>query len=1062
LPGVSVAVRGASPAVGTITDADGNYTLSGVNSNATLVFSYIGFSSQEVAVGGRSTVNMTLAENVSALDEVVVTGIGQARRRGDITGSIGTVSTEQIEKSTSLTPEMALQGQVAGVTVTSGGSDPTSRPTVRVRGVSTFGYADPLYVIDGIPVVEGGAGVNIDAVNGGTLRGPVNIYTLINPADIETMSVLKDAAATAIYGVRGANGVILITTKRGQKGKVRVDFDAQQGTVQVPKTHDVLNTQQYVDFFTKSYAANPDLLNGVPRSMYRADHPDFGPIYDPTNTARYIGNNPTTDWQDVVQNKDAGIANYNIRASGGSESTTYNFSAGYSKNDGPLLGNSAERYNVSSKIISQVNKYIESGLNVRLVNENSQQGLNNYSPDAAFRGTPFQQLYDPNGWRGYAGLYNYTGPITKATDFTDPTQISKRWGPNFTSYDNPLGQLAASDNNDNHQTILGDIYVQVQPIAGLRLKGTFGGQNLRIDSRNFTDENAWQFGQTPNNPYQNVTAYTPGGVYNSVAFRDGKTVSLQSSFNASYTKTIATKHNIDLLFDASQQVFRWDIFSASGFVDNSDEMRRGFGGENVTDVGGGVQSKYALIGYLGRIAYNFNNKYYIEGLVRRDGSSRFAPQNRWGTFPAFSAGWRISQENFMKGFSFINDLKIRGSYGILGNEQTTAGWRYLSLPAPSAPSYALGNNHTNNIGVAYRSIANIDLTWEKKYSGNIGFDAALLNNSVNLTVEYYNQVTKGIIQPFSPASSFGVADAVDVNIADVLNRGMEFTLGYNKKFGEIGFNASANLTTLKNEVLKLADNNRADRFSGREVGRPLGFIYGYQVGGIFQDDAEAAQYFKDVPNDAGREKRAGDIWYKDLNGAPEVGSNEVNVGPDGKLNSNDQTYLGNTIPKLSYGLNLGSSFKNFDLSVFFRGIGGVQRYNYARAGGEGTGAYGRNLLTSVLNSWTPENRSTTMPRAVYGDPGDNFRFSDRYVENAGYFRLQNLTIGYTLPKSLVAKTRALQNLRLYATGINLFTVTSYTGLDPDTAPASSQQNDQGGGRLGFATRQFLFGLRAAF
>ncbi len=711
-----------------------------------------------------------------------------------------------------------------------------------------------------------------------------------------------------------------------------------------------------------------------------------------------------------------------------------------------------------------MNKYVEAGLNIRLVNENSQAGLNSWGPTSTYEGTPFQTLYDPKGPFGYAGLYNFTGPITNNTDFS--SDITKKFGPEFTDYSNPLGRLASQDYKTNHQTVVGDIYVQVQPVTGLKLKASYSGQNLAIKNNNFTNENSWQFETTPQNPYGGVRDYHPGVAYHRLQLGTSSTVNTMKSLNASYLKTIGGKHNFDLLFDASEQVFSWDGLEANSYVNYTNEMLRNFGTGN-DHGGGGIRTKYGLIGYLGRLAYNFDNKYYIEGLVRRDGSSRFASEKfgakrNWGTFPAVSAGWRISRESFMKNVAFINDLKFRGSYGILGNEQTTSGWRYLSLGAASSPHYNLGSPNVSNTGVAFVSLANLDLSWEKKHALNIGFDAALLQNSISLTVEYFNNVTKGIIQPQDFNPSFGIRDAADVNIADVLNRGLEFTVGYNKKFGEFGFNASANLTSLHNEVLKLANNNAPNRFIGREVGQPLGYIYGFKEGGIFQTDAEAAAYFAKTQMSGVREKKAGDIWYQDLNSRPAAGSNDVVKKADGILDDNDRVILGNTIPKFVYGFNLGSSYKNFDLGVFFQGVGDVQRYNYDRASGENGSGYGRNRFTAVLNSWTPQNTSATLPRAVYGDPGDSHRFSDRYVENAGFLRLQNLTLGYTLPKSLMAKTRALQNLRLYATGINLFTITKYTGLDPESTPSSDTQNNQFGGRLGYNTRQFLMGLRASF
>jgi TonB-dependent SusC/RagA subfamily outer membrane receptor len=398
-----------------------------------------------------------------------------------------------IQKSTALTPELAMQGQMAGVNVISGGGNPTARPTVRIRGVTSFNNADPLYVIDGVPFYEGGAGAVVDPTNDPTRRGPINIYTIVNPNDIESMSVLKDASAAAIYGVRAANGVILITTKQGRRGRVRVDFDGQYGTQKIPETYEVLNTQQYVKFYTDVYNANPDKTSGgtiVP--IEQAEF--FGPLWNPSNPD-YIGNRQTYDWQDAVINHDSKIQNYNVRASGASESTNYNFSVGYANNDGPFVGYNAERYSISTNVTSKIGKYFEAGINLRGVQTKT------LNPDASinldiYKAAPWQQIYDPAGPLGYAPLWELTDPLT-------PTTFNKRtlYAHQYVAYSNVLGNLATTDNKSENQTAMGSGYLLVQPIAGLKIKGSVSAQQTTITNTGWRDFDNWWFGENPESPF---------------------------------------------------------------------------------------------------------------------------------------------------------------------------------------------------------------------------------------------------------------------------------------------------------------------------------------------------------------------------------------------------------------------------------------------------------------------------------------------------------------------------------------------------------------------------------
>ena len=1036
LPNISILVKGTNR--GTTTNATGIFSIA-ASRGEVLQISSASYNTQEVNVGDDPVINVTLAPRNAQLNEVVVIGYG-TRQRKDVTGAISVVGSRDIEKSTALSPELAMQGQMAGVNVISGGGNPTARPTVRVRGVTSFNNADPLYVIDGVPFYEGGSGAVVDPTNDPTRRGPINIYTIVNPNDIESISVLKDASAAAVYGLRAANGVILITTKQGKRGRVRVDFDAQYGTQKVPKTFDVLNTQQYVKFYTDAYNANPDENNNVPVPIEDAEF--FGPLWNPSNP-NYIGNKQTYDWQDAVINHNSKLRNYNVRASGASENTNYNFSIGYANNDGPFIGYNAERYSIATNVTSRIGKYFEAGINLRGVQTRTKNPDADVSLDV-WRAAPWQMIYDPNGPLGYAPLWSLNAPITP-----DDFDVNTVYGQQFVAYTNVLGDLATRDRKSRNQTGLGTGYIQFQPITGLRIKATISGQQTTIVNDNWTDFDNWWFGETPENPFTSVNSPIVGTKPGIISHGGSVATNITKALNLDYVKSFGS-HNINLTLDASQQEYKWTTEGGSSSILTSDPTLRFFSpGPNNNGAFYENRGGWALIGYLGRVSYNYNSRYYVDAVVRRDGSSRFAPGRQWGTFPSGSLAWRISQENFMQGIDFLNDLKIRVGYGVLGNENTTPGWKFLSVAGATLPSYGTGTPTTNNLGIAFNTFPNEPLTWEKVHSANAGFDAILFNNKLSLTVDYYNRKTKGIIQSVSLAPTTGFSGRADLNIAEVLNRGFEFQATYNKRFGQIGTSFTGNFTTVHNEVLSLLNNN-ALRTSGLEVGRPIGFIYGYKMGGIFQSEAEIAKWNESQTDVPSTEQAPGDIYFQNLYGPPTAGSTALNLVKDSLINENDRTYLGSTIPGYYYGFTANADYKGFDISIFFQGRGDVKRYNGVRAAGEGMNGYGRNVFSTVLNAWTPSNSSSTMPRAVYGDPNQNLRFSDRFIENAGYLRLQNLQVGYNVPAKWIALTKgAIQNLRIYATGVNLFTITDYSGLDPenDTYPN---------------TRQYLIGVKASF
>lgn len=1053
LANVSVMVKGTANEV--VTDISGNYAIT-APIGAILQFAYLASAPQEVKVKAAGTINISLDITAKNLQEVVVVGYG-SRKKKDITGAISSIGAKDLEQSTAMTAEMALQGKAAGVFIESGGGAPSARPTIRIRGVNTFGFAEPLYVIDGLPIVEGGS-TSVDPAIQDT-RSPLNIFTLINPADIESISVLKDASAAAIYGVRAANGVILITTKKGKIGAPKVEFNASYGIQNLPKSLATINTQEYFSLIREAYAANPDAGTSFEQKFKDKTSRGYD-RYDSSKPLFYQGNAATYNWQDELKRKNAGIQDYSVKVSGGNESTNYYFSTGYAKTESPLKGSDLERYSTAFNIETKISKYIQTGINLRLAQQNS---LENTQSDLGTMATtvPFQPIYDPNDPTGFSPTA--FASFVKNTDYNprllnpgslfnfdeDPSLV---WGQQ--TRENIFANQQLNNTKYKLFNTLGNAFLQIEPIKNLKIKGTVGGDYRTNLRKRFNSFDAWRFSQTPQNPYNQHD----GNGVGRYGERTGTTFNFNREVTVNYNAIIAKKHSFDVLLGASNQLtqFKWnDVVGNVNFAGSqyySVVSQKGFSNGQ-----GGLLEQDVLHGYFARLGYKFNDKYYLDGTVRRDGSSRVAPGKKFQTFPSFGAGWRISAEEFFPKKSFVDDLKIRGGWGKLGNYQSARFNQYNPLVGLS-PDYPLGSGNGNGTGTpvpgsSSPSFSNPNLTWEKVETSSIGFDAVLFKSHVNFTAEYYNKVTTDIIQDVQLTSSAGIQNPVSLNIGTVRNRGFEFQLGYNNKFGDVGFNANANFTTVNNKVLKLNNGTAIYAAGGRvEEGQPIGYMYGYKAAGIFQNQAEIDAWVTkhsggDV-NIGANTYKPGDMYFEDVNGKPIVGTSNFVSGADGTINDNDRTFIGKSIAGYYYGLNLNADYKGFDMTVFLQGVGDIDKYNALRSGLEGMGGLA-GQSTTTLNRWTPTNPSTTVPRAIAGDPYGANRYSSRFVENAAYLRLKTVQLGYTIPTSAFGKSNFVQRIRLYASGINLFTATKYTGLDPE--------ND-----IFPVTKQFVFGINASF
>jgi len=1010
LPGVSVVVKGTT--VGITTDIDGIFNLSIPNDSKTLVFSFVGMKTQEIEIGTKTTFNVIFTEQTTGLSEVVAIGYGN-RAKKDVTTSISTVSSKDISKSVNTTAEYSMMGRMAGVQVSGATGDPLTRPTVRIRGVNTWGVADPLYVIDGIPVTEAGAGADALADGRfGTLRGNTNIMTMIDPNDIESISVLKDASAAAIYGVRGANGVILITTKGGKKGdKPTLEFNARYGVQTIPNTYNVMSTAELVKFKQDAYKANS--IIGNDQSKWNELNPS-APNYVNSSAAN-------VDWQKAAINKSAPTQEYNLRMVGGTELSAYSVSAGYASSEGVLLGKSLERYSFATNVRTDVNKWLRVGLNYRL---GYVKGLDNdieaFDLNSFAQMPPWQPIHDQNGYLGYAssGSVNADGITgTPAKWSSDPKS-------------NALGRWATQDYTYGELRNMGTSYIEIEPVKGLTLKGSVSVDYFKRSTEKFVDYNGWQFDYSANQSKVLTYPNSVGSLTNNIT----ENFNLIKEFTVNYVKHIGD-HHFDALFNAMDQQYQFHSYLMSGYSMTTKDKGPRFIG-NMEDKNTNVQTdvtRNALQGYLGRLSYNFKSKYYFDATVRRDGSSKFSPQNQWGTFPGLSAAWRISAEPFMQNLTWVNDIKLRAAWGSLGNmEVRDLAWAYIINPNPA---YSWGSSTDGQgiygAGAAITDMANPALTWEKTTTTNLGVDFTLFKSRLTGSFEYYNKLTDGIIQQIGLPPSLGYKNTPFVNLAQVRNKGIEIVLNYQGSVGELNYSVGANLTTVKNVVEKTYQNLRYTTGAGLvEEGYSIGYQRGYAFGGIYQTQAEADAGEAAVADNSRTQKVVGgDAWFKDINGKLSGDYKYETPGGDKKLDTYDQTFLYNNIAPYYYGINLGLGYKGIDFSTLWNGVGGV----FGQWDGlMGMGSKSNGTLLSAQNAWTADNKSTWLPRNVYADPNSNLRSSDRNKKSMSYLRLQSIQIGYTLPRQAYKLVgNSISNLRIYASGNNLLTITNWPGLNPD-------------------------------
>ncbi len=962
MPGVSVVIKGTTR--GTTTNSEGAYSLN-VPGNSTLVFSFVGYASQEIPINGRTTLNVTLAQDEKALEEIVVVGYG-TQKRASVTGAVSSVTPKELTALPVISAESALQGRVPGVRVVNNGS-PGQAPIVRIRGVGSINNASgPLYVIDGVP--------SSDLNN-------------LDPKDIESLEVLKDASSAAIYGSRGANGVVIITTKRGSKdGKIHVSLDTYFGTQSAWKKLDLLNTQEYIQYATallgNAGIAMPARLSNLNTPIYEGASQTFAQT--------------ETNWQDVML-RTAPIQQHQVSVSGGNSLSRFFASVGYFDQEGILIGTNYKRGNVRLNSDHQINKFLSFGQTL-MISYDKMRGEQGFGGGRtavmqAIRNLPYWPVSDPTKVGGYSS--------PTAADGSDP--------------DNPV-RIALQDQSYTQRIkLLGTLFAEVRFTNFLKYRFSFGADVVTNIGQNiFPIYNDGYKSRVQNNIQDNRNSYYSPILTNQLTFE----------------KTFG-KHYVTATAVAEKQNSRGSSLNGNGYRPNNDiNVLQGISNPGVTS----VLEENSLISYIGRVNYEFGGKYLISGSVRRDGSSRFAPGRKWGTFPAASVGWRISEEEFLKSVPSISELKIRASYGETGNN-SIGNYAWQSLISADNTNYVFGANKV--LGSYFSALGNTKLSWESTTMTNFGIDLGLFSNRLTFTAETYNRRTDGLLLNVPIPNSIGYSTAPLANIGSMKNWGYEFQIGYSKNEGDFRWNLSGNLDMTRNKVLSLATPS-ATIYSGAnsdfggaditktEAGQPIQSFYGYLVEGIYQTVDEVYNSPKPQSRPDNREAHdptkntsAGDIKFKDING-------------DGVVNASDRVYLGSYIPKFSYGVNFSANYKNFDLTLYLQGVYGNKLYNGTKVIEQGMLRL-FNAGKDVLNAWTPTNTNTDVPRAISGDPNNNSRTSDRFIESGSYMRVKNLSIGYSIPAPILSKFTAntLTRARIYVSSQNLLTFTGYTGLDPE-------------------------------
>lgn len=957
LAGVNVVQKGTVN--GTITNVDGQYSITVSDENAVLVFSFIGFVSQEAPVSGQTRIDINLVQDVTGIDEVVVIGYG-TQKKSDLTGAIGIVDVEEMAKTATNDVGRALQGKLAGVSVQSSG-EPGAAPKIKIRGIGSFGNNEPLYVVDGV-------------------FAPINDIPL---SAIQSIQVLKDASAAAIYGSRAANGVVIITTNRGKSGETKVNYSGYYGVQSVTQRYEMANREEYQMLVNE--ATN--------NAMYFDPSLVIKPANDP-NSPYYV-KNINTDWQEEVF-KPGAITDHNLSVSGGNEVSNFNIGLSYFDQTPTVEGRgpSYTRYGVSITSDHKKGKFkFGESVHYTYAHQNLMSFLHdgtmmNYMVNAI----PTLSVYDPSTIDGYGSA-------------------SQTIHGSYTA--NVIGMNNMIESETDRYRFIGNTYGEYEFMDGLKYKLSLSYE--RTDWRDYHFNPVHDLGWFYVNNIAKMNDNRGLGYTGTVE----QTLSYQKEFG---------KLNLNAL--AGHSALNSNISRNYGHAEGFSEpyFKMLSNGESTSAKSDEYQSR--LISYFGRVILSYDDKYLLTGTIRRDGSSRFSPANKWGNFPSVALAWKMQNESFMASTrDVLNELKLRASYGILGN-QNIGDYLYQGFINPYA-QYVL--NGQSAPGASQYIPSSPDVKWEQSISSNVGVDLGLYNNKLTFNIDYFDRTVKDMLYRVVTPGHLGWYDweSPVINNLSIKNSGFEFAATFRDVQGDFSYAVSANTSTLKNEVLSLGygSNPIYGAMSRTDIGGEVGEFYGWKVEKVFQTQGEIDVLNSNSPIGRYQEvdTRPGDFMFKDINGRDAKG--DLTGVPDGKIDDDDRTYLGSAIPKLYYGLNLNVAYKNIDFTLSANGASGNLVNNAVRRGIE-SGAGWDNYAASLLDRWRPDNTSTGRPRVVMYDPNKNNRDSDYRLEDGSYLRIANIEFGYNFSQELLNKIK-LSSLRLYVSAQNVYTFTKYSGFDPE-------------------------------
>ena len=938
--GASVMEKGTTN--GTITGIDGDFSLN-MSSNGTLVVSFVGYKTQEVQVKGQKQLQVVLSEDAEMLDEVVVIGYG-TMKKSDLTGAVSSIGNKDIKDSPVSNLGQAIQGKISGVQIVDAGK-PGDNVSIKIRGLGSINNCDPLVVIDGVPTDLG--------------------LSSLNMADVERLDVLKDASATAIYGSRGANGVVMITTKRGTEGKGKLAVSANYSFQNATNVPSLLNAAQYAE-----------LSNDMMVNSGRNPNPEWA---NPSELGA------GTDWMDELLRTGV-MQNYTVSYSGGNEKSHYYVSGGFLDQSGVVKSVNYRRFTFQSNSDAQVLKWLKFSNNITFSADTKKSG--SYNIGDALKALPIYPVKNEDGsWSGPDGNSEWYG-----------------------STRNPIGPTELNKSQTDGYNFLANLTAELTFTKWLKFKSTFGYDAKFWFIDNFTPKYNWK-----PTPTEETSRYKS----------DNKSFTYLWDNYFLFDHTFAEKHRVGLMAGMSAQWNTNDYLNAQKNVFMFDNVHEMDNGEEMYAIGGN-ETEWALLSYMARVNYSYEDRYLLTATIRRDGSSRFGKKHRWGTFPSVSVAWRASQEKWFPKNDYINDLKVRAGYGVTGSQASVGNYSYLASYNTSV--YPFGISSGNQTALVSSTLANPYIHWEEVAQTNIGFDASLFNSRVMFSFDAYMKETRDMLVKASIPITSGFEDTTTTytNAGKVRNQGIEMSLHTINLTGELGWETNLTATYNKNKIKDLNSdvpyyinqiNNSYVTMLAKDY--PINVFYGYVTDGIFQNQSEVNTHAVQPGAEPG------DIRFRDLNN-------------DGVINDSDRTVIGNPNPSWLFSMNNSLSYKGFELSVFLQGIAGNKIYNANNIDNTGMAA-AYNQTTDVLKRWQGEGTSNSMPRAVFGDPNQNTRVSDRFVENGSYLRLKNITLSYTFPKQWLQKAQ-IENARLSLSCENVATITGYSGFDPEVGINGIDQN----------------------